>query len=106
MEGNEGWEEVSYQIWRPSEGEVLQGVYQGSEPFAGGEYETACLQHFVVTPDGIRRALVGGAALDGIIERGKIGTGEEVRITYLGQGQTTKGRRVNRWKVQVRRPGK
>lgn len=99
----EGWEFASAQIWEPEPGDIIQGIYDGSEPFTEGTLDTEVLKHFINTPKDGRFSFVGGAVFDKAIKSNNITPGLEVRIKFQGKKDLKKeGRRVNLFEIKYR----
>ena len=90
-----GWVERSYQIWQwdLEDHKVLEGVFDGTEPYEGGEFGT-CNRYFLTNEEG-RFSFIGGSAFDKQFERAGITEGDRIRIEYLGKRNIGGGRRVN-----------
>lgn len=98
----DGWETASAVIWRPVAGEVLQGIYDGSEPFVEGTLENEVKKHYITDENGVKFSFVGGQVFDKTIENAEIQQGYLIRVTFLGQAECKAGR-VNLFDVKFKK---
>jgi len=98
----DGWETASAVIWRPAAGEVLQGVYDGSEPFVEGTLDNEVKKHYITDENGVKYSFVGGQVFDKTIENAEIQEGYLIRVTFLGQADCKAGR-VNLFDVKFKK---
>ena len=77
------------QIWRPGDGEVLQGTYVHSRARSGsyGEY----FLHVVRTEAGLFS--VSGSVISALLEDAGVVSGDLVRVVFLGKKSTATGKR-------------
>lgn len=80
-----------YHKW--SEGDVIEGIWRGTED---GKYG---LLGSVEQPDGVRIRFSMSAVLTDRLAA--VTEGAEVRLTYLGMGQTKAGAQLKRFEVEV-----
>lgn len=88
------WRKLSsgdYHKWR--EGDVLEGLWRGTEDGKYGPLGN------LEQPDGTRIRFAMSAILTDRL--GTVEEGTEVRLTYLGMGQTKAGAKLNRFEVEV-----
>lgn len=102
----DGWESASAVIWKPEVGSLLMGTYDGNEPFTEGkaEIKEKALKHYVIEWNTkTRYSFVGGQVFDKTIQNAKIVKGTDVKIKYLGQKDTSQGKRVNLFDIKCRK---
>ena len=92
------WRSVEQQMWKPvAEGDTIEGVYLGREDIYFGLREVK--RYYIGDGGDNKCSVLGTTVLDRLMDR--VPRNSRVRITYLGEGKTTAGRRLKLYKVEV-----